>query len=73
LDTPVSARICPIKGGTPVIAGRKLAARSKIPNTSSTPRRRKGPRWPVLLSVVVAVRFFVIFVLPLSLGPLKAR
>src|SRR5918994_21157 len=45
LDMPTSARIWPIKGATPVSAGRRLAARSTNPNTSSTPRTRKRRRW----------------------------
>ena len=43
LDIPVSARIWPIKGATPVIAGRRLAASSTIPNTRRKLRRRERP------------------------------
>src|SRR5215212_9617420 len=43
LDMPVSARIWPIKGATPVSAGRRLAARSTIPNTKRKLRRRERP------------------------------
>src|SRR5829696_5348933 len=47
LDTPVSARTSPIKGGNAVSAGRRFAAKSKIPTTSNTPRTREGPPRPV--------------------------
>src|SRR5919112_2294295 len=40
LEMPVSARISPIRGATPVSAGRKLAARSRMPTTKRKPRRR---------------------------------
>jgi hypothetical protein len=40
LEMPVSARMWPIKGATPVSAGRRLAARSRIPNTRRKLRRR---------------------------------
>src|SRR5919112_1265679 len=44
-DMPASAWIWPINGATPVSAGRRLAARSTNPKTSSTPRTRKRRRW----------------------------
>src|SRR3712207_5530868 len=43
LDIPVSARIWPIKGATPVSAGRRLAASSTIPNIRRRLRRRERP------------------------------
>src|SRR5918994_3029005 len=43
LEMPVSARIWPIKGATLVSAGRRLAARSRIPNTKRKVRKRGRP------------------------------
>jgi hypothetical protein len=62
---PVSALIWPIKGVKPVSAGRRLAARSTIPNTSSTPETREGGRWP---GVAVAVASFVMLRLSSNLA-----
>src|SRR5215211_3353599 len=61
LDMPVSARIWPIKGATPVSAGRRLAARSTIPNTRRKLRRRERP------DSAVAEVLFVMLRLPVSL------
>ncbi len=41
----MSALIWPIKGVKPVSTGRRLAASSTIPSTSSTPQTREGERW----------------------------
>jgi hypothetical protein len=56
----VSARIWPIKGATPVSAGRRLAASSTIPNTRRKLRRRGRP------DSAVAEALFVIMRLPAS-------
>src|SRR5215212_5647849 len=55
---PVSARISPINGATPVSAGRRLAARTIIPNTRRRLRRRERP------DAAVAESFFVMLCLP---------
>src|SRR5918994_6397496 len=60
LDMPVSARIWPIKGATPVSAGRRLAANSTIPNMRRKLRRRVRP------DSAVAEALFLILRLPVS-------
>jgi hypothetical protein len=56
---PVSARIWPIKGATPVSAGRRLAASSTIPNTRRKLRRRERPDSAVAEALFVIMRLSV--------------
>ena len=67
LDMPVSARIWPIKGATPVSAGRRLAAKSTIPSTRRRLRRRGRP------DSAVAEVHFLILRLPVTLHWQDAR